>query len=636
MIKNKNNLLLEIYIENIPNNFVISLSNIFFDYFTNKIKNNFYINDNIEYISTNKRLGFIIKNFLIKKNVNLTKNIKIYKIVKENILDSINYILKKFNIMKWNNSNIFFIRPIRNILLLFNNKILKIKIFNLESNNFTYKNFFDKENKIIINNIKNYYLFLRKNNIIINFNDRKFKIKKYIEAIEKKLNGNIIINNALLKKISYLYENPNIFYIKIYNNLFIDKNIMINILYKYYNYLLIMSNLNNKLLPYIVCVSNIKINKNIKYHYKNIIINYFKKIKILFNLDKRYLLLNNFDKFKKIIFRKEFGSMYHKILRITNISFLLSKKSNLNIDYKKINLSCFLYKNDINSNLVKEFFCMKGYINSYFLNLNKNINKDIIILIKEQCNINYIKNNKLNYLSFLILLVDKIDNIVCNLYFYFLKNKNNLDNDPFFIKKDINFIINILLKNDFYFDINYTVRKLILYTRKYNKDLYYNVNFNKYLFFIKKIIFIRFKLFFLKINKNKHLVNFLITKNIKIFNINLILNIIKKYNNEFKFISIIFKRIINLLKKNKNKIKINNYKFYYNNLSKLEKKFLNILLYIEKIIKKKDNDSKFNLIILNLFKLSNFIKYLLNKIIVINNNNLIYLLFKYINFINKI
>ena len=80
--------------------------------------------------------------------------------------------------MRWGNSSILFIRPIRWMLLLLEDKHIETNILGVKTTNYTYGDKTNSNNKIVINSIDKYFESLKKENIQIDQNKRRDIIKK--------------------------------------------------------------------------------------------------------------------------------------------------------------------------------------------------------------------------------------------------------------------------------------------------------------------------------------------------------------------------------------------------------------------------------------------------------------------------
>ena len=67
--------------------------------------------------------------------------------------------------MRWGNSNISFIRPIRWLLIILNDKHLSEKILGVISSSYTFGNKINTNKKINISNFDDYFSTLKRENI---------------------------------------------------------------------------------------------------------------------------------------------------------------------------------------------------------------------------------------------------------------------------------------------------------------------------------------------------------------------------------------------------------------------------------------------------------------------------------------
>jgi glycyl-tRNA synthetase beta chain len=87
--------------------------------------------------------------------------------------------------MRWDNSGLTFIRPIRWILCLLEDEVIKFKVGNIESSNFTYTPRVPERRKIYLERAGDYEKVLEENGIIPNFEKRKERIKEETEKFFK-------------------------------------------------------------------------------------------------------------------------------------------------------------------------------------------------------------------------------------------------------------------------------------------------------------------------------------------------------------------------------------------------------------------------------------------------------------------
>jgi glycyl-tRNA synthetase beta chain len=110
--------------------------------------------------------------------------------------------------MVWNESRVPFIRPIRNILALFNNKPLAIEFAGVKSGNKALGHLLLSDTFIEINSFKEYIQGLSKNFIILREEERKSKIIAEIKDIEVELEGQVCIDESMLNYYVFSNEYP--------------------------------------------------------------------------------------------------------------------------------------------------------------------------------------------------------------------------------------------------------------------------------------------------------------------------------------------------------------------------------------------------------------------------------------------
>jgi len=138
-----------------------------------------------------------------------SKIIKVSDLLNENIpliLDKISW--KKS--MKWGDFELYWGRPLKSILAVFNNKKLDFKYHHLESSNFTIIDKVFEDKKRTFNNFKAYIDYFKKSQIIVNQNQRKKFIEKELLKIANRKNLSIEINDKLLDEVTNLVNKPNI------------------------------------------------------------------------------------------------------------------------------------------------------------------------------------------------------------------------------------------------------------------------------------------------------------------------------------------------------------------------------------------------------------------------------------------
>ena len=219
-------------------------------------------------------IGFLKSNKLLKQNIykkqtekgsfyfakKVAKKVRVFELLNKNIPQILDKISWKKS-MKWGNYDLYWARPLKSILAVLNNKNLRFKYHHLESSNFTIidKDFEDKTK--IFNSYNLYNDFFKKNQIILDQDNRKKFIEKELLKVSKQKNLLIEINPKLLDEVTNLVNKPNIISCKFDENfLKIPKEILITTMQfhqKYFHTLDKKGNITNNFLV----VANNKDNK---------------------------------------------------------------------------------------------------------------------------------------------------------------------------------------------------------------------------------------------------------------------------------------------------------------------------------------------------------------------------------------
>ncbi|AGI27243.1 Glycine--tRNA ligase beta subunit [Candidatus Portiera aleyrodidarum] len=449
-----------------------------------------------------------------------------------------------FKQMRWGKNNYKFIRPINWFIVLFNNKIIKIKLFNLLSNRKSYGHILHYNNYIPLKN-SNEYLFKLKfpGYVLVNFNNRREIIRNMIVYIANKTNCLVNIDENILINITNLVEWPIAIVInfnKIFNK--IPKEILIFIIkYKQTSFNLFNKNniITNK---YIMIVNLNTLNKQklILLNERNIN-NVFNDILffLLYDLNKK--LYERFKALELVIFQYKLGTLADKTRRIINNikKYIIYIGGNIQIAIR----AGYLSKCDFITYFVKEFNLFKGFIGSYYSFLNKE-KKEIYKTIYQQ----YLPNKYNTILPYTkegiaLSLSNKLDDLIG---FFYIGYKPIHSKDMFFTRRLAYIILKIIIFNESNVDllllINYSIDqyKNILKNNKFIKDILLFI-LDKLLILINKLnikkniycsiqntSFCPYDLF-----RRIYIMNYLLNKNILIYKIieinKRIINFIKKY-----------------------------------------------------------------------------------------------------------
>ena len=370
------------------------------------------------------------------------KTIKISELLNENIpsiLDGISW--KKS--MKWGDFQLYWARPLKSILAIFNNKNLLFKYHHLQSSNLTFvdKDFEDKKKSF--NNFKLYIDYFKKSQIIIDQNKRKKFIELELLKKSKRKNLTIEISDKLLNEVTDLVNKPNILACKFDDKfLQIPKEILITTMQFHQKYFHTFDNKGNITNNFLV-VANNKDNKGfIKSGNERVVNARLSDAQFFWEKNKSNNLVKQVSKLKLINYFKGLGTYFDKIQRMRKLGGMISDE--LLISKEKVEMSATICKVDLLSDIVGEFPELQGIMGSYFAEF-QGFDKEISLAIREQylpTGINSKTPKKL--FSIALSLTDKLDTLVG---FFGIDQKPTSSKDPFALRRLALGVIRLLLEN---------------------------------------------------------------------------------------------------------------------------------------------------------------------------------------------
>ena len=370
------------------------------------------------------------------------KTIKVSDLLNENIpsiLDGISW--KKS--MKWGDFQLYWARPLKSILAIFNNKNLLFKYHHLQSSNLTFvdKDYEDKEKSF--SNFKLYKDYFKKSQIVIDQNKRKKIIELELLKKSKRKNLTIEISDKLLNEVTDLVNKPNILACKFDDKfLQIPKEILITTMQFHQKYFHTFDNKGNITNNFLV-VANNKDNKGfIKSGNERVVNARLSDAQFFWEKNKSNNLVKQVSKLKLINYFKGLGTYFDKIQRMRKLGGMISDE--LLISKEKVEMSATICKVDLLSDIVGEFPELQGIMGSYFAEF-QGFDKEISLAIREQylpAGINSKTPKKL--FSIALSLTDKLDTLVG---FFGIDQKPTSSKDPFALRRLALGVIRLLLEN---------------------------------------------------------------------------------------------------------------------------------------------------------------------------------------------
>ena len=392
------------------------------------------------------------------------KKIKTANLLKENmppILDSISWNKS----MKWNEYDLFWGRPLKSILAVFDGKKLEFNFHHITSSNSTFIDKDLEEKTKVFEKFKSYNSFFKSKGVVIDHEKRKSIIFNELTKLSKKKNLKIDLKEKLLEEITNIVEKPKILLCEFDKKyLEIPKEILIITMQNYQKYFPTFDKKENITNNFFV-VTDAKDHKGfVKLGNERVVESRLNDAEFFWKKNRSQNLVKQVSKLKDVTYFKGLGSYFDKIQRIRKLSALISDE--MLISKEKIEIASTICKVDLMSDLVGEFPELQGVLGGYFAE-TQGFDKDISLAVSEH----YLpvgmdsKIPKKPY-SIALSLSDKIDSLVG---FFGLNLKPTSSKDPYALRRMAISIIRLILEND----KNIKIRDLI----NYSSTLYKEQNF---------------------------------------------------------------------------------------------------------------------------------------------------------------
>jgi len=352
--------------------------------------------------------------------------------------------------MVWNKSRVPFVRPIKNLLALFDNRVIDFEFAGTKSSNQTRGHALLSENFIKVSSFKEYCELLYRNFVIISEDERKKKIVDEIVEVEEEFSIHIKPDNKILENYIYSNEYPVLFsgefdsrYLELPAE--IISTFMIN-----EKKLLPVFDKDNKLANLFIGISNIPDeNKHVVSGNERVIQATFEDARFFWEQDRKDDFFSLRESLKNVVFHEGLGTYYEKTERLVVLVDYLAKETHnqtLADDLMQAALHC---KNDLVTRMVREFPSLQGIMGGLYIKETGQAEETwkAVYWHYEPKGVTEVRLEHTG--GGLLSLADKIDSIVGFLH---RGVQISSSRDPYGIRRDAAGIIKIL--KDFKLDID--------------------------------------------------------------------------------------------------------------------------------------------------------------------------------------
>ncbi|MDR3256617.1 MAG: glycine--tRNA ligase subunit beta [Endomicrobium sp.] len=317
--------------------------------------------------------------------------------------------------MMWEESGFRFARPIRNIIALYGKKIIKFRIADVDSSNWTIGLHTCDNSKIKIDLPENYLLKMKNKSVIVDQKERREEVKKSMECVVENI-GIVVPNEELVDEINYLVEYPSAVLCTFDKKYLALPAEVLTVCMKKSQKCFAVNDKNGKFSNYFIGIKNgaSQYQEIAKEGYEKVVAARLADAEFFYHNDLKKGLITNIEKLKGIIFHKEIGTVYEKVERVKQIAELFNKEFNMQVDGITLEKAIMFSKADLVSEMVFEYPELQGIMGKiYALKLGESL--DIALSVEQHywplSASGHLPSNKV---AFLISLSDKIDTLAAN------------------------------------------------------------------------------------------------------------------------------------------------------------------------------------------------------------------------------
>lgn len=277
--------------------------------------------------------------------------------------------------MRWNQSNVFFSRPIRWLLALYGDQVIPFEYAGLIANHKTRGLRLAQDEEIEISTIRDYFLFVENQGIVLEREKRKEIILSQVERLASEVGGKVEYDPDLLAEVANLVEAPTAVrgsfeaeYLQL------PREILTSVMKKHQRYFPVEK--DSQLMPYFITICNRKSEAEddlslIVEGNEHVIRARFADARFFVQEDRKQPLKAYLPRLGTLMFQAKLGSMLDKAHRIVRLVEAIAPQLGLNAAETQTALKAAeLCKADLTTHMVVEMTSLQGFIGSYYARLD--------------------------------------------------------------------------------------------------------------------------------------------------------------------------------------------------------------------------------------------------------------------------
>lgn len=372
--------------------------------------------------------------------------------------------------MRWDEGNFSFARPIRSLLALLGEKVVKFEVAGVSSDRKTRGHRWLSPSPVSVENPQEYLSLLKKKWVIVNPEERRKLIFKQIEEIASVLNksgggAQILEDNQLLEETVYSIEYPTLFMGEFDSRfLSLPSPVLRACLREDQKHFSVVD--GGKPRPYFVGVreGNEKHLEEVVRGNQRVLNARFSDAKFFLEEDREISLEKRISSLKGIVVQKKLGSYYDKTLRLVKLTDKIAGLLGENEEVRqRVKEAARLCKADLTTQIVKEFPSLQGTMGrEYALYSGKNA-KVAQAILEHKLPRSGEDELPQTLEGAALALADKLDTLVGSFWAGFIPSGSE---DPWGLRREAQGIVDIILDRKWEISLDWLIKESLKLYKK--------------------------------------------------------------------------------------------------------------------------------------------------------------------------
>ena len=268
--------------------------------------------------------------------------------------------------MRWGRGTAQFVRPVHWTVVIHGKRSIKCEVFGIQSSNRTWGHRFLSNTSCPINDADHYAESLKKQSVIVSFDERRNLIRKQATRLARRVNGRAVLSPELLDLVTALVESPHAL-LGSFDATYLQMptEVLIASMRDHQKYFHVTDEAGH-LLPHFITVSNIPLTRSgrVREGNERVLKARLDDARFFLEADRQHTLEQRLADLKGVLFHRDLGSLFDKSLRLETLASAIAGR--LHVAPKSPARAARLAKTDLVSAMVGEFPELQGIMGRYY------------------------------------------------------------------------------------------------------------------------------------------------------------------------------------------------------------------------------------------------------------------------------